>query len=182
MPGSRAKRRAIRRIARAAGKSKPPLSPQRGFCSRVLFHLKRQAGDHQHDLVGLGGHALVQPTAGVAERSRLCFVGRDAAAYFVRDDPGTTSVAAKSEFLASMSHDLRTPLNSGLGLSQILGSPLFSHLTEKRIEYARDIQKQESIFSLLSKTSSTCRRSNPAQTSLRKLSSTSVTYLRTPFA
>jgi len=49
--------------------------------------------------------------------------------------------AAKSEFLASMSHELRTPLNSVLGFSQLLSSTLFSHVAERRMEYAKDIQK-----------------------------------------
>jgi signal transduction histidine kinase/CheY-like chemotaxis protein len=45
----------------------------------------------------------------------------------------------KSEFLANMSHELRTPLNSLLILSKLLAGNSGKNLTEKQVEFARNI-------------------------------------------
>ncbi|MGH8064404.1 MAG: response regulator [Candidatus Entotheonellia bacterium] len=45
----------------------------------------------------------------------------------------------KSEFLASMSHELPTPLNAIIGFSEVLLERLFGDLNEKQEEYLRDI-------------------------------------------
>src|SRR5438477_423143 len=49
------------------------------------------------------------------------------------------ATAAKSRFLASMSHDLRTPLNAIIGFSDVLQAELFGPLNEKQKEYLADI-------------------------------------------
>lgn len=55
--------------------------------------------------------------------------------------------AAKSTFLANMSHDLRTPLNAILGFSDILREELLGPLGEKRYrEYAGDIHSSASYL------------------------------------
>ena len=49
------------------------------------------------------------------------------------------ATAAKSRFLASMSHDLRTPLNAIIGFSEVLQTELFGPLNEKQKEYVADV-------------------------------------------
>jgi PAS domain S-box-containing protein len=64
--------------------------------------------------------------AGEIERAR-----RDAVA----------SVRSRSSFLAHMSHDLRTPLNIIIGLSQIIRDQMFGPVGGQRyVDYARDIE------------------------------------------
>jgi signal transduction histidine kinase/DNA-binding NarL/FixJ family response regulator len=46
---------------------------------------------------------------------------------------------AKSEFLARMSHDLRTPLNSIVGFSQLMQDGKFGPVTEAQREYLGDV-------------------------------------------
>ncbi len=55
--------------------------------------------------------------------------------------------AAKSKFLANMSHDLRTPLNAILGFSDILRDQMLGPLGEsKYVEYATDIHSSASYL------------------------------------
>jgi PAS domain S-box-containing protein len=49
--------------------------------------------------------------------------------------------AAKSEFLASMSHEFRTPLNAIIGFSDMMRTEIFGSLSEKYREYAKDIHR-----------------------------------------
>jgi PAS domain S-box-containing protein len=57
-----------------------------------------------------------------------------------RRDAATTG-RSRSSFLANMSHDLRTPLNIIIGLSQIIRDQMFGPVGGQRyIDYARDIE------------------------------------------
>jgi signal transduction histidine kinase len=46
---------------------------------------------------------------------------------------------AKSQFLATISHELRTPLNAIIGFSTIISSKLFGDISDKYLEYSKDI-------------------------------------------
>ena len=46
----------------------------------------------------------------------------------------------QNEFIANISHDLRTPLNSIIGFSDVLSAKLFGDLTLKQSEYVEDIK------------------------------------------
>jgi signal transduction histidine kinase len=66
-------------------------------------------------------------------------LARQRRAIAVVNDELAEATAAKSRFLASMSHDLRTPLNAIIGFSEVLESELFGTLNEKQKEYLGDI-------------------------------------------
>lgn len=46
----------------------------------------------------------------------------------------------QNEFVANVSHDLRTPLNSIIGFSEVLSNKIFGDLTPKQSEYIEDIR------------------------------------------
>ena len=46
----------------------------------------------------------------------------------------------QNQFLANISHDLRTPLNSIICLSEILSNKMFGDLNDKQLEYIEDIR------------------------------------------
>lgn len=46
----------------------------------------------------------------------------------------------QNEFIANISHDLRTPLNSIIGFSELLSNKIFGKLNEKQTEYVEDIR------------------------------------------
>ena len=51
------------------------------------------------------------------------------------------ALKAKNEFLASMSHELKTPLNAIIGFAEAMGMEVFGELDERYKSYARDIGK-----------------------------------------
>ena len=51
------------------------------------------------------------------------------------------ALKAKNEFLASMSHELKTPLNAIIGFAGAMGMEVFGKLDDRYKAYARDIEK-----------------------------------------
>ena len=54
-------------------------------------------------------------------------------------DAAEAASRAKTKFLATMSHELRTPLNAVIGFSELLGTKIPGQLSDKQVEYVRDI-------------------------------------------
>jgi signal transduction histidine kinase len=56
----------------------------------------------------------------------------------------------KSEFLASVSYELRTPLNVIIGFAEVLVNQYFGGLNERQLEYSRDIlNSSQQLLSLI---------------------------------
>ncbi len=51
---------------------------------------------------------------------------------------------AKSQFLANVSHEVRTPINAIIGYSEMLEDPSYSSLTEKQVSYVQNISASAS--------------------------------------
>jgi PAS domain S-box-containing protein len=57
---------------------------------------------------------------------------------------------AKSSFLTNMSHELRTPLNAIIGFSDVLEGRYYGELSDKQVEYIRDIKESgQHLLSLI---------------------------------
>jgi len=60
-----------------------------------------------------------------------------------------TADRLKSEFVANVSYQLRTPLNTIMGFAEILANQYFGTLNERQLEYARTIMESSKRLKLL---------------------------------
>jgi signal transduction histidine kinase/CheY-like chemotaxis protein len=68
---------------------------------------------------------------------RRLFMGLSLPARYRRRDESETASEAKAEFVATISHEVRTPLNAVLGMTDLLN---LTNLTRKQREYVQTIQ------------------------------------------
>lgn len=71
----------------------------------------------------------------------------DALKEFLYDNQGQP--CSKQEFLATINHDLRTPLNAVIGFAEVIEKQIHGEVHQQYVEYAKHIQ--ESGYDLLSK-------------------------------
>lgn len=74
------------------------------------------------------------------------FANKQKIDYVLTDAPGKSTPVGevssmKSEFLASMSHELKTPLNSIIGFSQMLQDQIIGELNEQQLRYINYISE-----------------------------------------
>ena len=105
-----------------------------------------QESQHLYGLLAIGLGLLylsMIPVLLVAERwRRRLTASLDSVEEERRRGEETARVSElKSSFLASMSHEMRTPLNAMLGFTQLLRTPGFGELTERQDKYVQNIAR-----------------------------------------
>lgn len=61
-----------------------------------------------------------------------------------------SALRVKSDFMANMSHEVRTPLNAIIGFAEVLMDQYFGQLNEKQLEYVNNIHSSgQNLFELL---------------------------------
>src|SRR5690606_35401407 len=95
----------------------------------IYRHCSRDIGPDERIVRVVGSEQEVTEFRQVERDLAECRVAADAAA------------KSKAEFLAHMSHELRTPLNAIKGFSEVMSQELFGSLSERYLDYVREMHK-----------------------------------------
>lgn len=113
---------------------------------------KQHIGSNTYRMIDASGRVLFIKVTGRLEYrdgEAVCLYGsvQDITELVHVREEAERANAAKSAFLAAMSHDLRTPLNAILGFSQLITSRELGHVTEDRMRgYADDIHFSATVL------------------------------------
>ncbi len=98
----------------------------------------------EYSSVPLPDGALLLTFLDVSDRQRIERVLRE------RNEALENADRLKTEFIANVSYELRTPLNTIMGFAEILADRYFGELSERQLEYARGIlESSQRLMSLI---------------------------------
>jgi signal transduction histidine kinase len=107
--------------------------------------LEREDGKHlDYTSVPLPDGATLLTFVDVTDRERVERALRE------RNDALENADRLKTEFIANVSYELRTPLNSIIGFAEILANQYFGELSSRQLEYAQGIlESSQRLLSLI---------------------------------
>ena len=132
------------------------LVPMHSF-DRGFAPLQRQINRLFDDFLGDGGYPSSVPLPDgmtlttyidISDRNRVERALRE------RNEALQEADRLKSEFVANVSYELRTPLNTIIGFAEVLAGDMFGKLNEKQAEYIAGVLESSETLGILGE----CRR------------------------